>query len=181
MLNKTVSNKENRMKVSISTAAKMVGVERSTFYRHVKEKGITLEDTNSKRPKVVVSELIRVYGDKIKTPEQLQKELNDNVSDKTISNTSIDEKIELGILKERLRHYEQLHTTEKTRLEEQIEMLKEMLQSEKDERKKATALLTDQRSEKDRISELQKSIQDLSDRQSRGLLQRLFGRQRNAA
>ena len=69
------------MKVSITKAAKMVGVQRSTFYRHVKEKGISLEDTDTKRPKVDVSELVRVYGDQLKTIEQVEQKKQHNKND----------------------------------------------------------------------------------------------------
>jgi transcriptional regulator of acetoin/glycerol metabolism len=39
------------MKVSISQAAKMAGVQRSTFYRHIDEKGISLEDKGQQAAK----------------------------------------------------------------------------------------------------------------------------------
>ena len=173
----------SKTKVSLAKAAEMVGVARSTFYRHIDEKGISIEDKDTKRPKVDVSELVRVYGSDVKTHEELQKEKqNAKAPDKTVSDTTIEEKIELQTLRERVKHIEQLHTTEKTRLEEQIEMLREMLNSEREERQKATALITDQRSEKDkqadRLARLEKEINDLKDN---GLWSRLFGRKRSVA
>ena len=155
------------MKVSITKAAKMVGVQRSTFYRHVKEKGISLEDTDTKRPKDDVSELVRVYGDQLKTIEQVeQKKQHKKNDNETLSNTSLEEKIEFETLKERVKYLETLHDTEKKRLEEQIELLKDMLESEKQERQKATALLTDQRSEKAkeaaRLESLEKVVENLT-------------------
>ncbi len=163
------------MKVSISTAAKMVGIERSTLYRHIEEKNITVEDKDSKRPKIDVSELIRVYGDKVKTLEQLKTEQPEKVSHTTPSDTSIQEKIELETLKERLKNFEQLHSTEKKRLEEQIEMLKEVIESERQEKRAATALLTDQRQDKSKIDELQKSVQSIIEQKNQGFWKRIFG------
>ena len=174
----------SQTKVSLAKAAEMVGVARSTFYRHIEEKGISIEDKDTKRPKVDVSELVRIYGDQVKTPEQLQEERQKRKpADKTLSDATLEEKIELQTLREKVRHLEQLHATEKGRLEEQIEMLREMLDSEKEERKKTTALLTDQRSEKDkqadRLARLENDVKDMKGRG--GLLDRLFGRKEQVA
>ena len=134
------------MKVSISQAAKMAGVQRSTFYRHIDEKGISLEDRDSKRPKVDVSELVRVYGNKLRPLKQVDNEgPAPELTDRTVSNTSVEEKIELETLREKVRH-----------LEEQIALLKGMPESEKEERKKATAILTDQRALNEKKSEQEK-------------------------
>ena len=170
-------------KVNISTAAKMVGVDRSTFYRHVAEKGITLEEKNTKRPKVDVSELIRVYGDKVKSPNQVQQS-NDThkVLSTTPSNTSTEEQIELHTLREKVKYLESLRETEKRGLEDQIELLKSLLESERAEKNKATALLTDQRSGADKLASLEDTLKTLSENQSK-LMERvskkkgwLFGR-----
>ena len=148
------------MKLSISEAAKMAGVTRATFYRHVEEKGISLEDTDTKRPKVDVSELIRIYGSNLKTLAQVKKDTkNDNTVDNTQLNSSNSLETEAIILRERVKSLETLNAMEKRRLEEQIELLKEALDSEKEERRKATAILTDQRSEKDRAEERERMHQ----------------------
>ena len=171
-----------KTQVSLAQAAKMAGVARSTFYRHIEERGISLIDKDTPRPKVDISELVRVYGDQLKTPEQLQSEKQNKKTANTVSDISIEEQIELRTLREKIKHLEELRTTEKHRFEEQIELLREMLDSERDERKKATALLTDQRSEKqqqtDRLTKLEKDIETL---QSRGLWDKLFGRKNKVA
>lgn len=174
------------MKVNISQAAKMAGVERSTFYRHVEEKGISLEDTHTKRPKVDVSELIRVYGDKLKSLEQIEQEENGKeVSDKTPSNTNVQDQIELHTLREKVKHLETLSRAEKQGLEDQIELLKSLLESERAERNKATAQLTDQRSQKEqeatRLTALERTLQDMAADQNRPLYQKLFGPKRKAS
>ena len=176
---------ENMAKVNISTAAKMVGVDRSTFYRHVAEKGITLEEKNTKRPKVDVSELIRVYGDKVKTPDQIQQQKNNNeVSPTTPHNTSTEEQIELHTLREKVKYLESLRESEKRSLEDQIDLLKNLLETERAEKSKATALLTDQRSEADKLAAFEKTLKELSETQTKmmedlsnkkGFFSKLFG------
>ncbi len=173
----------NNTKVSLAKAAQMVGVARSTFYRHIAERGISVEDKDTSRPKIDVSELIRVYGDKVKTPEQLQMAKQKlKATDKTLSDTSLEERIELETLRQKIKHVEELRETEKNRLEEQIEMLREMLTSEREERKRATAQLTDQRADKDkqtdRLTQLEKEIGSLK---SRGLIEKIFGGRERAA
>lgn len=176
---------ENMAKVNISTAAKMVGVDRSTFYRHVAEKGITLEEKNTKRPKVDVSELIRVYGDKVKTPDQIQQQKNNHeVSPTTPHNTSTEEQIELHTLREKVKYLESLRESEKRSLEDQIDLLKNLLETERAEKSKATALLTDQRSEADKLATFEKTLKELSETQTKmmedlsnkkGFFAKLFG------
>ncbi len=158
----------------------MVGVDRSTFYRHVEEKGITLDKTSTKRPLVDVSELIRVYGDKVKSPDQIRQDNNlKEVSHSTIPNNSVEEQIELHTLRERVKHLQELRDTEKRGLEEQIEILKKQVESERAERQRATALLTDQREDKQkedsRLSNIEKSIQTIYQNQNRSWRERLFG------
>lgn len=75
-----------------------------------------------------VSELIRVYGDKVKSPDQIRQDNNPKeVSYSTPSNTSIEEQIELHTLREKVKHLEEIRETEKRMLEEQIEILKNRL------------------------------------------------------
>jgi hypothetical protein len=172
-------------KVNISTAAKMVGVDRSTFYRHVTEKGITLEEKNTKRPKVDVSELIRVYGDKVKNPNQVQQS-NDThkVLPTTPLNTSTENQIELHTLREKVKYLESLRETEKRSLEDQIDLLKNLLESERAEKNKATALLTDQRSGAEKLASMEGTLKTLAENQAKlmedaskkkGIFSKLFG------
>jgi len=163
----------------------MVGVDRSTFYRHVGEKGITLEEKNTKRPKVDVSELIRVYGDKVKPPDQVQQKRGrqEFLSTTPPPITSVEEQIELHTLRERVKYLESLRESEKQSLGDQIELLKSLLETERADKNKATALLTDQRSEANKLEIFEKALKDLSDNQMRmmeglsskkGFLKKLF-------
>ena len=155
----------------------MVGLARSLFYKHIKIKGITLDNADTRRPTVDLSELIRVYGDKVKTPEKLAAEKERRrLTSNTEQEESIEEKVELLTLREKLRHSEELRRTEKAAANEQIELLKSMLDSEKTERRQATMLLTDQRSEKERQAEKLAAVErENAAMKSAGLLKRLFG------
>ena len=113
------------MEVSISTAAKMVGIERSTFYRHIEQKGISLIDAETARPKVAVAELLRVYGDKVRMPEQIADKKK--LSHPTNMDSSMDLKIEVETLKTQVKYLGELRETEKRGFEAQIQLLKSFL------------------------------------------------------
>lgn len=162
------------MQVSISTAAKMVGITRATLYDHIKEKGISLVDADTKRPKIDVSELIRVYGpDKI-TP--LEK-LNNNAK---AANESAPPALatEIAPLKEKIQMLETERDRERRQLTEQIDNLSESLRKEQETVSKVTALLSDQRSQAEKsasqdnaqaqkLAELEKLVKDLAEQQKR--------------
>jgi hypothetical protein len=88
-----------------------------------------------------------------KAPDQVQQS-NDThkVSPTTPLNTSTEEQIELHTLREKVKYLESLRETEKRSLEDQIDLLKNLLESERAEKNKATALLTDQRSGAEKAS-----------------------------
>lgn len=134
------------MKVSMSQAAKMVGIQRSTFYRHIEEKGISLIKEEGSHPRVDVSELIRVYGgDKVKMPQKKSDTKRDTkLSDETKTD-GLSSKIKIVELEIELKNQQKTELN----LNEQIEYLKDQLDDEKSERKKAHAMLTDQRSKPD--------------------------------
>jgi len=159
------------MKVTISKAAEMAGITRATFYRHIETKGITVEKDSDGNPKVDVSELVRVYGDKLNVTEEGAK-LNSENTPKTIHpiqdntpeikhpiqrSTPNHTAAELEVLKERLRNMETVKETlenersrEREQLNDQIEALRENLEKAQSHHKQLTALLTDQRSEEER-------------------------------
>lgn len=130
------------MQVSMSDAAKMVGINRSTLYMHIKEKSITVIDSETKRPKIDVSELIRVYGDKLRPLEEIGKKDTDHKNDNSQQNLGT----EIALLRERLKTAELERDRERSQLSEQIENLQELLKKEQETVGKITALLTDQRS-----------------------------------
>lgn len=97
--------------------------------------------------------------------------------------TSVEEQIELHTLRERVKYLESLRESEKQSLGDQIELLKSLLETERADKNKATALLTDQRSEANKLEIFEKALKDLSDNQMRmmeglsskkGFLKKLF-------
>lgn len=138
------------MYVSISEATRMVGLKsRSTFYRHIKKKGISISNDDDGNPRVEVSELIRVYGNKVKSLEEMEEKTNSN---KLANNTQatrqvkqdetpVDLKIEVEVLKERVKTIETERERERTHLENRVNDMKEALAKAQD----ITLLLEDKR------------------------------------
>ncbi len=159
------------MLVSISDAAKMADVSRDTFYRHIDEKRISIIDKNTKRPKVDVSELQRVYGEKLKPLEEVtgkKKTANDSAPPALVT--------ENAVLKEKLQMLEAERDRERRQLTEQIDNLQESLKREQESVSKVTALLSDQRSEAEKragqdtaqarkLADLEQQMKDLAEQQ----------------
>jgi len=148
------------MRVSISKAAEMVGVTRATLYRHIDKKGITVQKDEDGNPKIDVSELIRVYGDRVQTPandtphteafETTETPLSQ--PDHAVSLQSEPSSMEIEILRERLRNYETERNRtdaerdrERHQLLEQIQQLRINLEQSQEQQKRLTLLITDQR------------------------------------
>lgn len=160
------------MQVSISTAAKMVGITRATLYDHIKEKPISIIDADTKRPKIDVSELIRVYGADNITP--LEK-LNGNAkpANESAPPTLLTEN---AILKEKLQMLEAERDRERRQLTDRIDSLQKSLEKAQDSVSKVTALLSDHRSEAEKragqdntqaqkLAEMEQRIKDLAEQQ----------------
>ena len=144
------------MDVSISRAADMVGITRATLYRHIEKKGISVHKDDEDNPKINVSELIRVYGDRVRMPEAPSG--NDNHHDTPRGQSSqhtpkqnYTATTELEVLRERVKHLEtQISASqsererEREQLSHQIEMLQDRLVHAEDHQKRLTLLLTDQ-------------------------------------
>tara|TARA_B100001989_G_C24550737_1_gene474442 strand:+ start:2668 stop:3165 length:498 start_codon:yes stop_codon:yes gene_type:complete len=157
------------MKVSLSKAASMAGITRQTLYRHIEEKGITVEDKDTKRPKIDVSELIRVYGDKVK-PDIAQ----DKKSDAPKASAPV-QSAEIEKLREKLKILEEERDRERRQLTDHIEHLQTTLNKEQDMVNRVTAQLTDQRGDSEKraskLDELEALVKDLAESQNnrRGL------------
>jgi hypothetical protein len=132
------------MQVSITKASQMVGITRATFYRHIDKKGITIEKNEDNNPCVDVSELVRVYGHRVKPLE------NDTDKIKQVEQDNTSEAIDgkLTLLKEKLKHLEELRVldkesslNQKKQFEEQIENLQDSLKLAQEGHNKATFLL----------------------------------------
>ncbi len=148
------------MKVSISKAATMAGVTRATFYRHIEKKGISVDKDSAGNPMIDVSELIRVYGDKVRTPEQVEKEKSRQPAKPARENDS-ELRIEVEVLRERLRNVENERTRERDQLCSQIDLLKKSLEKAQEQAGKLTAMITDQRANKEDSTVHAKRMADL--------------------
>ena len=181
--------------VSISDAAKMVGVTRATLYEHMKDKKISVIDKDTSRPKINVSELVRVYGDKLKPLTAA----NNKSAGKQSGDRDLVAAAENAALKEKLQMIEQERDRERRLLtaqidsqQAQIENLQESLKKEQDTVGKVTAMLTDQRSDAEKKAneetaqakkwaELEKTVQTLAENQNQSFWQKLFGKSSKAS
>ncbi len=181
--------------VSISDAAKMVGVTRATLYEHMKDKKISVIDKDTSRPKINVSELVRVYGDKLKPLTAA----NNKSAGKQSGDRDLVAAAENAALKEKLQMIEQERDRERRLLtsqidsqQAQIENLQESLKKEQDTVGKVTAMLTDQRSDAEKKAneetaqakkwaELEKTVQTLAENQNQSFWQKLFGKNSKAS
>lgn len=144
----------------MTEAAEMVGLKRPTFYRKIDELGISTIKENG-RQRVDVSELIRVFGSdvKLKSSEKpvdvkgrgglskVSKSISNDTQSGLASSENIDSRILIVQLEGELDKEREL----KKQIEEQIDFLKQQLEDEKSERKKAHALLTDQRQKTEQV------------------------------
>lgn len=157
----------SKTKVSMSDAAKMAGVSRATFYRHIEDKGISTEKNKKGAQVVDISELLRVYGDDLKSLEDVEK---DKTSKKEKGETPQDNSsvsVELEVIRERLKNFENERERERQQLTSQIEDLRSRLEQSEEQRIKSeeqkdrlTLMLTDQRSEKEKVEAKEKSQAD---------------------
>lgn len=190
----------SKTKVSMSDAAKMAGVSRATFYRHIEDKGISTEKNKKGAQVVDISELLRVYGDDLKSLEDVEK---DKTSKKEKGETPQDKgsvSVELEVIRERLKNFENERERERQQLTSQIEDLRSRLEQSEEQRIKSeeqkdrlTLMLTDQRSEKEKIeekektqdkkfSDLEKTIEEMKtaqekllSKEKKGLFSKIFG------
>lgn len=192
------TGEQDDMQVTISKAAEMVGVTRATFYRHIERKNISVHKDEDGNPKVDVSELIRVYGDRVQystlqadNTSQRQSYTALNGAGEAVSASNLTGSLssaDLNILRERIRNLEEEkgrvneeRDRERRQLSEQIEMLRETVSKSEEQQKRLTLLLTDQRegqekAQEKKMEELEKTIQLLR-RQNRVILNDLKTRQ----
>ena len=151
------------MKHSISEAARIVGVTRKTFYKHIDKKSISVEKDDNDNPVIDASELIRVYGD------QCNFEYDKDTQSRGAS-TQIDTALpmqsteSLAIVQKELELLQKQRSDEKDALEEQIDYLRQKLDESTSEQRKLTALLTDQREKEDKGQAWEKSLKALEAR-----------------
>ena len=156
--------KGGSMKYSISESARIVGVTRKTFYKHIDKKPISVEKDENDNPVVDASELIRVYGDKCRFDRD--KETTTSVEEKQISTVTRGQgSPDLAIVQKELEMLRERMISEKDVYEEQIDYLREKLNEATSETRKLTALITDQSDKsKEGGSDWEKSFKALEER-----------------
>ncbi len=161
----------------------MVNIGRTTFYRHITEKPISV-DANGQ---IDVSELIRVYGsENVKTPEQLKQPKNKSSEhDGTQKDTSLE--AEVTRLKSELEKINLERNRERSQLTEQIENLQSSLKQSMEQNGNLTRLLTDGRAQEEKlkgqkqseqeekIESILETLKELSQPKPKGLFAKLFG------
>jgi hypothetical protein len=144
------------MKVNKKLAAKMVGIGRTTFYRHIEEKPISVDSDGQ----IDVSELIRVYGNEnVKTPEQLKaSSKTPDVHDGTQQNTQLLEEIKR--LKGEIDTISMERRRERDQFSNEIEHLRNSLKQSMDQNNSLTRLLTDERTKEEKLVDQKKVEQE---------------------
>lgn len=88
-------------KVNISEAARLAGVSRSTFYRHIETKGISTSKDREGNPTVETSELVRVYGALQDTTTRDTPQKRHNETEKSTPSNTL-EQAENALLREQI-------------------------------------------------------------------------------
>lgn len=171
------------MKVNKKLAAQMVNIGRTTFYRHITEKPISV-DANGQ---IDVSELIRVYGsENVKTPEQL-KQPKDKSSEHNETHKDQSLGAEIVRLKSELEKFNIERNRERSQLTEQIENLQSSLKQSMEQNGNLTRLLTDGRAQEEKLKTqkqseqeekmeaILKTLENMNKQKPKTFWQRLFG------
>jgi hypothetical protein len=135
------------MKYTIGMAAKATGKAKSTISRDVRNGTISAEKNDDGSFSIDASELIRVYPDAFDPNRSENTISNDTQPHKSVIETG-GLQAELEGLRERLRLIDTERERERRQLSDQIEDLRRRLDTEGEERRKLTAILTDQRKAK---------------------------------
>ena len=121
------------MKYSKSEAARRVGYNRKTLDKHIKTKGITVEQDLNGNPQIDASELIRVYGDRFR-PEGTTQQTPEEGATNTPTVPTPNAEIQVAVLKKEVEL-----------LEQQRDQFKNLYEEERAERQGSLKQLTDQR------------------------------------
>lgn len=174
-------------KVTQVMAADMAGVSRATIIRHIKDGKLSKDGDG----RIDISELIRVYGNDILTPEQIEARKAEK-EEKDESGDSVSFRVEIDFLKKHLETVNLERERERKQLSDQIDMLKERLEKSEEREAKITLLLTHQskenseeksRKEQERDTELKAlkvAISRLEENNSRSFWGRLMNRRTGA-
>lgn len=144
------------MGVSKKEAAEIVGKARSTFYKDLKSKSISVNPDGT----IEVAELVRVYGNEnVRSPEQRKQakkyaaEQNGPAREATLA-------AEVSRLQEQLETMTAERRRERDQLNEHIAHLKENLDKSLEQNSHLSRLLTDERTSAEKLSLQKKTEQE---------------------
>lgn len=120
-------------KVTLTEAAKLAGISRTTLYKDIKKGKVSKGEDKDGNPCIDTAELLRVYGEL--TEGQKEKTVNDNTV--KVDNDNVHE---ISTLQLKLEHMEEL----KLRAEQERDEAKEREAERKDEIDRLTGLLEKQ-------------------------------------
>ncbi len=139
------------MKVTMKEAEALVPVSRTTLYNDKKAGTFSIEKNAKGRTVIDISELQRVYGELNLASEQSKSvQLNskstkpDSKKPKVIMDSNIEATVELEVLKERIKHLEEIKVErlrDKEQFEERLEKMQTTLDKALENQNKTTLLL----------------------------------------
>jgi chromosome segregation ATPase len=150
------------MKVSITKAAELSGVSRTTLYTDMNSGKLTYHSEGKNKKTIDIAELERVYG-QLNTPkeEKVQSSVKSEQKDLTTDSAPL---TELAVLREKLSMLE-THTKDiKDQYESRIESLEKSLEKAQDGYNSMTKLLEDKSNKENKEDKWQSSIQALESR-----------------
>ena len=158
------------MKYTVNQAAKIVGATRQTIYRHIESKPISVEKDDNGNQLIDASELMRVYGDKVNF-DALNADDSDNMTVKKSPHVTARDNQDEGAFEDKLRLVKLEGEIDKLtgllhKVEDENAYIKDLLEEEKAERRKANNLLEDMRQKESRGEGWEKLLRGLEERLS---------------
>lgn len=130
------------MEVSITKAAELAGVSRTTIYSDIKSGKVSFIPKGKNKKVINISELERAYGS-LKINKQSSVHSNENPEHNLTKTVKLPDTniVELAVLREKIDIIETERRREREQYEERIEQLQETLSKAQDNQSKTTGLL----------------------------------------
>lgn len=148
------------MEVSVTRAAELAGVSRTTLYKDMEAGHLSYKSGDKQKRTINIAELERVYGN-LNLEEQKEVSTSDKSEQKVSNDTGL---VELAVLRERTKNLEDSSQKRIQDLESQIDHLRETLDKAQEGQNKALLLLEDKSSSNNKSDEWQKAIKALENR-----------------
>ena len=151
------------MKVSVTKAASLADVSRTTLYTDMNSGKLSFHKTGKNKKEIEVSELERVYGPLQLNDNKVSSSVKSEQNGAKKSEQSDSSLVELAVLREKVGLLESERQRERGQLEERIGQLEETLKKSQDNQNNTTRLL-EHYTKEDRGVEWQEAINSLEDR-----------------